>query len=104
MSDHKAGAGWARAAGVAAPRPLAPAPRAHGRMDGRTDGQTAAPATATPDREQASHGFVFLLWLWVLLSSSPPFSLSLVAFRYGRCRRVAACSGELLCLQASSAR
>lgn len=43
MSDHKAGAGWARAAGVAAPRPPAPAPRAHGRMDGRMDRRQLRP-------------------------------------------------------------
>ena len=74
------------------------------RTDGWTDGQTAALAATTPGHGQASHSFVFLLWLWLLFSSSPPFSLSLGAFQYRRCRRVAACSGELLCLQVSSAR
>lgn len=72
---------------------------AHGQMDG----QTAVPAVTAPGHEQASHGFVFLLWLWALFSSSPPFSLSLGAFQCGRRKRLAACSGELLCLQASSA-
>lgn len=75
----------------------------HAHTDRQMDGQTAVVATVAPGCGQASHGFALLLWLWALSSISPPFPLSLGAFRYGRCKCVAACSGELLCLQASSA-
>lgn len=103
MPDHKARApglsGLALQVWLLRGRRLPP----HAPTDGQMDGQTAVAAAVTPGCGQASHGFALLLWLWALFSISPPFPLSLGAFRYGRCKRVAACSGELLCLQASSA-
>lgn len=97
MPDHKAGAPGLSGLPLQVwlPRGSWLPPRAP--TDGRMDGQTAVPAAATPGHGQASHSFVLLLWLWVLFSSSPPFSLSLGAFRYGRCQRLAACSGEPVC-------
>lgn len=79
----------------------APAPRAH-KWTRQTDRWTDSSTGCHHSWPRAGLSWlVFLLWLWVLLSSSPPFPLG--AFRYGRCKRMAGCAGELLCLQASPA-
>lgn len=59
MSDHRAGS--CLGPGVAAPRPLAPAPGAHGRTDGQTDGRQ--PATAAPGPGAGFSQRLVVLWL-----------------------------------------
>lgn len=69
--------------GVAAPRPLAPAPGAHGRTDGRTDGRQ--PATAAPGPGAGFSRRLVVLWLWHFYPAFP--CLPLGASRCGEEKR-----------------